>query len=266
MGAVLTFLDITERRLNEERLREDRNRFAFIRDVARLAVWRLDLDTDAMEWSEPADPLFGLEPGTFGGTFEAFMTLVHPDDQESLRHAFESARREGTDVRIEHRIVWPDGSIHWVNETARLARDANGDPIALVGVVMDADAPKDQAHRQQREHILLDMMPEPVCILDDSGHVLEANQSFQDLFQMDRVPAEGRICRELLPCAGDGPGRPGCPLHEFDPATGAIGPGQCQCRAGTRMDVRAVHGPAGLTGRYILRVLENAADTAPGSE
>ena len=38
---------------------------------------------------------------------------------------------------IEHRVVWPDGSIHWLNESGDVVRDKNDKPLHMLGVVQD---------------------------------------------------------------------------------------------------------------------------------
>ena len=40
---------------------------------------------------------------------------------------------------IEHRVVWPDGTVRWLQERGGVKRDANGKPLQMLGVVQDID-------------------------------------------------------------------------------------------------------------------------------
>ena len=82
-------------------------------EAGGLGTWRWNLSTGEMIWDERLEALFGLPPGGFDGTFETFVSLVHPDDRELVVATIEDALARKSTYRIEHRVVWPDGSLHW---------------------------------------------------------------------------------------------------------------------------------------------------------
>lgn len=49
--------------------------------IAHVGSWERDLATGVLWWSDEAARIMGVEPGTFGGSLEAFLGLVHPDDR-----------------------------------------------------------------------------------------------------------------------------------------------------------------------------------------
>jgi DNA-binding response OmpR family regulator len=67
-----------EKRRAEDALRESEDRTRFALTAARVGVWEADLRTGAARWSEMLEALHGKAPGTFGGTFEAFLDRIHP--------------------------------------------------------------------------------------------------------------------------------------------------------------------------------------------
>jgi PAS domain S-box-containing protein len=118
-------------------LREMRQRMQFAMEAANVGVWESDMVSGRMFWSEVQERLHGLAPGTFAGTFAAFIDTIHPDDRDDVSTAIERSVRERTDSRLEYRSVWPDGSVHWLAGIGRVLHDEAGRAIRAVGVGMD---------------------------------------------------------------------------------------------------------------------------------
>ena len=69
-----------------------------------------------------------LQPGTFAGTFEAFVSRIHPDDRSAALATLAKATKAGTDFSIQHRSVWPDGTVRFLSGAGRFHLDADGKP------------------------------------------------------------------------------------------------------------------------------------------
>ncbi len=115
-------------------LRRSESDLAHAQMVARTGSWRLDVRTDRLDWSDEVYRLFGIQPGT-QLTYEDFLLLVHPEDREKVRRAWQAALAgEGYD--IEHRINSPEG-VKWVRERAELEFGAGGALLGGFGTVQD---------------------------------------------------------------------------------------------------------------------------------
>jgi len=141
VAVVSTSHDVSERRLSEEALREDRQRLRIAFESARMGSWSWDLANGVVEWDEAMEARYGLRAGSFGGTFDEFVARVHPDDREWVISEIELARETGRNLAFEHRVVWPDGSEHWLEARGRPVYD-NGTFVGMVGVGIDADERK----------------------------------------------------------------------------------------------------------------------------
>ena len=120
-----------------ERTRVQR-RMDFALAAARMGIAETALDTGRVVWSDSTAALFGLSPGAFTGTTEAFYELVHPEDRAALREKFARALRDGVrDLVTEFRTVRPDGSIRWLQTRARIAYDPKGRPLSVIDVSLD---------------------------------------------------------------------------------------------------------------------------------
>jgi len=147
--------DITKTRANEERL--DRSQ-----TFANIGTWDWNIQTGALYWSERIAPLFGYEQGELEHTYDNFLASVHPDDRQSVIDAVNNCVEHGAKYDIEHRVVWPDGSIHWMNERGDVTRDEENDkPLHMLGVVQDVTLRKEaqlallesEDHLKMAQHI-----------------------------------------------------------------------------------------------------------------
>jgi two-component system, cell cycle sensor histidine kinase and response regulator CckA len=131
---------ILERKQAETAVRTAEERMRFALESASVGIWDLDYATGILQWSPTLEAQYGLEPGTFGGTFEAFMERIHPDDRASVLDTLGVAMQSGVDFSIQSRSLWPDGTVRWLNGAGRIHLDARGEPMRGVGVSMDVTA------------------------------------------------------------------------------------------------------------------------------
>ena len=116
--------------------REEQLRLALY--SAKMGTWHWDIETNTVIWSEQVEAMFGLQPGQFKGTYKAYLNLIYPEDISLVEEAITTTlARAGGDYHIEHRINWPDGSLHWLEGKGRLDRDASGRPLRITGIVTD---------------------------------------------------------------------------------------------------------------------------------
>jgi len=138
---------------SEESLRQTRERMQFALETVGVGTWESNLASGAISWSPVMERLHGLEPGTFGGSADAFVALVHPDDQAGVRGLVTGAKNDAADLRVEYRTCRADGSTHWMAAIGRTVRDERGTPVRAAGVTLDVTAQKgleDQVRQAQK--------------------------------------------------------------------------------------------------------------------
>ena len=109
-------------------------------DAGGLGTWRWERDTGATVWDERLEALFGLEPGSFDGTFEAYAALLHPEDAAEVLGTVEEAVQSKGRYIVEHRVVWPDGSVHWILGAGQPTVDEAGEVTGTIGACADVTA------------------------------------------------------------------------------------------------------------------------------
>jgi PAS domain S-box-containing protein len=131
--------DVTESRWHESAFRRRQEQLSFAFEAVEMGSWSWDMATGVVEWDTAMESLYGLQPGEFAGTFDAYMQLVHPDDRDHTAGRIDFASEPGEDLVFEHRIEWPDGSVHWLEGRGRTLTDDDGAPVGMVGVGINID-------------------------------------------------------------------------------------------------------------------------------
>lgn len=134
--------DVTERKLQEEALRESRQRLHSAMHAGQMGVWDWNLLSGEIAWSGEHARLFGLPPEEFDGTYAGFERCVHPEEREGIRKTVQTAIQTRKPYEREYRVIWPDGSLHWVKSMGEASYDAQGQPIRMMGMVLDITARK----------------------------------------------------------------------------------------------------------------------------
>lgn len=130
-------LDVTTRKQAEIALRDQETRLSLALEAGRMGTWQWDLRTDEVHWSPQLEAIHGLQPGTFPGTFEAYQHDMHPDDRDRVLTSIRDAVETGQEHHVEYRLVWPDGSIHWIESRGKLFHDEAGRPTRMLGVCLE---------------------------------------------------------------------------------------------------------------------------------
>ena len=142
IGASKVARDITDRKAAEQALRTSEARLSMALEAGSMGVWEWDTRSGRVVWSPQIEIMHGIEPGTFGGTFEDFERHIHPDD----RHRVVADLRKAVDSRAgysaEYRVKRPNENILWVEARGRLIPDQRGEPVRMIGVCMDVTARK----------------------------------------------------------------------------------------------------------------------------
>ncbi|MBR8833384.1 MAG: PAS domain-containing protein [Stigonema ocellatum SAG 48.90 = DSM 106950] len=110
--------------------------------ASQMGMWDWNIVTGVLNWSPEHEQLFGLTPGTFDGKYETFDALIHPEDRQALNQVLQQAVQTHSTYQHEYRVVWADGSIHWLEERGHAFYNEAGQPVRMTGTVMAIDERK----------------------------------------------------------------------------------------------------------------------------
>jgi PAS domain S-box-containing protein len=129
--------DVTTQRRLEQRAEDLAARLALALDAGGLGTWRWNLQTGETDWDNKVEQLFGLGPGEFDGSYESYVSLLHPEDAPEVLATVEEAVKTKSAYVVDHRVVWPDGSVHWLQGKGRAIVDDDGEVLGTIGCVAD---------------------------------------------------------------------------------------------------------------------------------
>ena len=112
-------------------------RLALALEAAQLGTWTSNMAAGTTAWHVRLEELHGLEPGTFGGTFEDWIASLHPDDRAECLARVERALADPGPYMLLHRTIWRDGSVHHLECRGTVLVDDTGQPTGTTGVAID---------------------------------------------------------------------------------------------------------------------------------
>ncbi len=165
-----------ELRRTKEALRESQERLTAALNAAGTGTFRWDVRTNALEWDENLDRLFGLKEGQTSRSLEAFLAAVHEDDRSCVAEHYERSSREGADLELEFRVVWPNGTVRWSANKGKTILDLEGRPLYVTGACVDVTSRREAQDAVREETRVLEL-------LNDTGTAIASELDLESLVQ-----------------------------------------------------------------------------------
>ncbi|WP_313898970.1 PAS domain S-box protein [Methylobacterium sp. J-059] len=194
IGAAVTGLDISARKLTEARLRASETRLQSAIDLVELSPYSWDPRTGALDWDARLKAVWGLPPDAPVDE-EIWLSAIHPDDRLNVEAAVARCTDPTGDgvYHIKYRVIGiRDGVECWVSTHGRTGFE-HGRPVSFIGTIVDiTDQMRAEAALLESEHRLsatLAQLPIGVGLVKQDGSIMLANRAL------------GRYALEWIPSA-----------------------------------------------------------------
>lgn len=136
---IVSFLDISSRKMAEKKLEESEKRWQFALEGAEEGVWDWNLQTDEVFYSERLKSMLGYNEKEFGTSLDEWKKRVHPDDLESTLKILNDYFDGKTEYyESEHRLQCSDGSYKWILDRGKIVvYDNDRKPLRMIGTHSD---------------------------------------------------------------------------------------------------------------------------------
>ncbi|AFZ35205.1 PAS/PAC sensor hybrid histidine kinase [Stanieria cyanosphaera PCC 7437] len=168
-----------ERKQIELDLRNSEERLRLATEASNMGMWFWDLVNDQLELTTRCKTLLGIA-GDREVTYELFLKTLHPEDRDRIKIAVEECIEKKTYYNVEYRVVWSDGSVHWLVAKGKCFYDQHGKPLRMMGTLQNISGRK-QIEKSLRESnrlitTILESMTDAFYALDRNWNFTYVNQ------------------------------------------------------------------------------------------
>jgi PAS domain S-box-containing protein len=161
-------------------------------EVATAGSFDWDITTGAIVLSPEHFTLLGLDPGNVTLMYQAWLDRVHPEDISQIEVALHHSLAERRDIDLEYRVIRPDGTIRWINGRGHTFYNAAGEPVRMVGLLLDITNRKQtEAALRELNATLEQRVAERTAALQRDA--AERQQMQAALFQREKLAAMGSL-------------------------------------------------------------------------
>lgn len=171
---VLQHQDITVSKEAEEKVTTSEQTLRLGLDAGKIGIWDWDIKSNSITWSDRIYEMHGLKKGTFDGSYEQYLEIIHPEDRNKVKNLVEQAMLNNHPYQVELRAILPNKQIRWLATNAQVIRDDSGDPVRMIGATYDVTERKDiEKQKDEFMAIVSHELKTPVTSLKAYAQILQ---------------------------------------------------------------------------------------------
>lgn len=164
---------------------------------AGVGTWEWDREKDQLSWSEGVYAMFGLDPNKFEASYEAYISVVHPEDRESVTRHVNASMENNEAYEIEYRII-RDGETRHLLERNYLHPDNDGVIRHMWGSILDITDKRRSQRRLQLAETVFSHCAEAILVFDEQQQLVRTNRALLDMIHCNEEQASSLSVSALL--------------------------------------------------------------------
>jgi PAS domain S-box-containing protein len=202
LAVLSTARDITERKLAENKLKDNEERYRLVIKASNDGIWDWDLRTDDVYYSSRWKEMLGYADNESGNNAEAGLSKIHPDDLPKVKQLIKDHLEKNKPFQHTSRFFHKDGSARWIQVNGFALRDCDGQPYRLIGNhtdITDKKLVEDKLRESElRFRIAFMTSPDSITLSRfDDGVYIDVNEGFTRFSGWTREDAIGHSSRSL---------------------------------------------------------------------
>ncbi|MEO5355495.1 MAG: PAS domain-containing protein, partial [Magnetococcus sp. XQGC-1] len=123
-------------------LRNSKERLELATKAGIIGIWDWDVVHNRLVWDDAMYRIYGISREDFYGAYEAWTSSLHPEDKDYVEAEIQAALNGAREYAPEFKILWPDGSVHYIKSASHTIFDSKGIALRMVGINYDLTAVK----------------------------------------------------------------------------------------------------------------------------
>lgn len=192
-------VDITDRKLAEQRLRESEERFRLVSRATNDVLWDWDLESGFVKWSDGYERLLGRDRDEVAEGITSWTDHIHPEDVERVVSGIHAViDRGGVSWDDSYRMLRADGSVVHVLDRGEVRHDASGKPSHMTGGMTDITEINEARGRMREQAVLLNKANDAILVRGLDHHIISWNRGAERLYGHTAEEVLGRSIDSLL--------------------------------------------------------------------
>ncbi|MBC7659095.1 MAG: CHASE domain-containing protein [Chitinophagaceae bacterium] len=143
--------DIHDQKSRTQELEEAKLSLELTHEAAQVGTWDYAISSGVLSRTAFHDRMYGYPEKVQNLTLNTLLDRVHPDDKNRVAETLDPNRlSEGTGNSMEYRVIWPDGSLHWISYKSRFIRNEQGAVVRHVGTTYDVTTIRDAEEQKSQ--------------------------------------------------------------------------------------------------------------------
>jgi PAS domain S-box-containing protein len=190
--------EIIEREKIQKSLEQSEARLTLALEAGNIGIWDWDINTNQIVLSPNMAQMYGLTSCTVFTIDENFWNFIYPEEREHFRQGMINAIEKKVDFACEYRVMWSDGSLHWLSSRGKVHNDENGQPQGIIGTTRDISESKETEQLLSEQAALLNIATDGIFVRDFEAKILFWNQGAERIYGWENQEVLGKNIKDIF--------------------------------------------------------------------